>query len=63
MKKTLVITKKWQELTETKFLGKAKLIGEFSNSESYLVWEFLGDGNSAKKIFGSFLVKVLEVEI
>ena len=60
----IVITKKWQQLDELKFAGKARLVGEITNDKEYLLWQFIeGDVAEAKKIFGPYLIKSMEVEL
>lgn len=59
----LVITKKWKNVNEAKFLGSARLIGEIENEKEYLVWQFYGEKDSIKKIFGDLLINFIEFNL
>jgi hypothetical protein len=61
-KMILVFTKKWKEVDEVKFMGKARLVGEVEkDGRELLVWQFYGNEEEVEKIFGGLLVKVVEV--
>jgi hypothetical protein len=60
----IIITKKWEHLEESKFRGKARLVGEINtNDKSYLLWQYEGKKDEIKSIFGNLIVKILEFEI
>lgn len=63
MEKLLIVTKKWQNLNEAKFGGRARIIGELSDGEEYLLWDFKGTEEEANTIFGTFLVKCITLKL
>jgi hypothetical protein len=60
----IIITKKWEQLDEVKFRGKARLIGEINeNNVEYLLWQFYGKKDEIKPIFNDLIVKILEFKL
>ncbi|MEM5866349.1 MAG: hypothetical protein QXG39_00315 [Candidatus Aenigmatarchaeota archaeon] len=58
----LVITNKWEEVSEVKFRGKARLVGEIEkDGKEFLVWQFYGDEEELAKTFRGLEYKIIKI--